>query len=144
MNTERLREELKRDEGFRGLVYDCGTGKPARGGDGCLTIGYGRNLQDVGLTEDEAAHLLMNDINRAIADAITVVPQLMTLTDGRANGILNMVFNLGLTRFRGFSNMIAAINDGDWDRAAEEALDSRWARQVGDRATRIARAFKEG
>jgi lysozyme len=143
MNTERLKEELKRDEGFRGLVYDCASGEPARG-VGALTIGYGRNLQDVGITEDEAAELLNHDVNRAIADLITVVPQLMTLTDGRANALLNMVYNLGLTRFRGFKKMIAAVNQGEWDRAAEEAIDSRWARQVGERAMRIARAFKEG
>ena len=51
---------------------------------------------------------------------------------------LNMLFNLGRSRFNGFRNMISAALEHDWERAADEALDSRWSRQVKGRATRLA------
>lgn len=136
MDMKRLVEDLKRDEGLRLKPYRCTAGK--------LTIGVGRNLDDVGVTEAEAEMLLAGDVGKATADLDRALPWWRNLSDARQRALANMCFNLGLTRLMGFRGMLAALESGDFDGAAEAALDSAWARQVGERATRIAAMFREG
>lgn len=134
-----LTDLIKKHEGFRSSPYRCSAGK--------ITIGWGRNLDDVGLTEQEAEILLQNDIKRAEDDLQTVfAPDFLfsVLTYNRYSVLVNMVFNLGITRFRGFKNMIKAVKEKDWDRAALEMLDSRWAKQVKTRAYELARMMEKG
>jgi lysozyme len=109
----RLREMLIRHEGLALKPYLCTAGR--------LTIGVGRNLDDVGISELEARLMLSNDIAR-----------------------VNMIFNLGISRFKGFKKMIAAIVVGNFERAAEEMLNSKWADQVGPRARELARMMRMG
>lgn len=130
MNVDRLIGTLKRHEGFRS--------KPYRDTADVLTIGYGRNLDAVGISEIEAHDLLTADVQVALQGARRTVPQFEQIGPVRQEALVNMVFNLGLPRFRGFKRMLAAIAVDDWDRAADEALDSKWARQVGARAREIA------
>lgn len=132
----RLKDELIRDEGLRLKPYQDTVGK--------LTIGVGRNLEDRGLNRAEALYLLDNDIASAQMDLGRVLPEFPTFSDARQRALLNMVFNLGRARFSGFRKMIAAIRAGHWDLAAREALDSRWAEQVGIRADRIAAMLRNG
>ena len=128
---------LKRHEGFRSKPYYCTAGK--------LTIGYGRNLDDVGITEVEAGFLLKVDALRATDDAGDIFPNILSYTENRQIAIINMLFNLGKTRFLGFSDMIKAIKRNDWISASIEALDSKWARKdVGMRAIEIANLLKKG
>jgi lysozyme len=128
---------LKRHEGFRGKPYYCTANK--------LTIGYGRNLDDVGITEVEAEFLLKVDTLRATDDAGDIFPDILSYTENRQIAIINMLFNLGKTRFLGFGNMIKAIKRNDWISASIEALDSKWARKdVGIRAIEIANLLKKG
>lgn len=127
--------DLKRDEGLRLKPYRDSVGK--------LTIGYGRNLDDMGITEDEAEALLDRDIERAAADLDRALPWWSALPEPRRRGLLNMAFNLGMPRLRGFKKMLAALQAGDGRRAAKEALDSKWARQVGARAERIAALYRQ-
>lgn len=136
MNIDLMKFELRRDEGVRLKPYRDTVGK--------LTLGVGRNLDDVGITSEEADYLLENDIGRAAADLDRNLPWWRGLSEARQRAILNMAFNLGLPRLLGFGNMIHALHSGEYDRAAAEALDSRWARQVGARAQRIAEMFREG
>lgn len=130
INIEKMKEELRRDERLKTKPYLDTVGK--------LTIGYGRNLDDVGITEAEADFLLMNDINGSISDLDMAFPIWKELSENRQMALLNMVFNLGLHKFMTFRKMHAAIREGDFDKASQEALDSLWARQVGSRAQRIA------
>ena len=58
-------------------------------------------------------------------------------------GLINMHMNIGMSRLSGFRNMLSALEDGDYETAASEALDSRWSQQVGNRAKRIADMFRE-
>ena len=126
------------------LIYDEGISlKPYRDSVGKLTIGVGRNLDDKGISDDEAMYLLDNDINEALRDARTFV-WFDDLTDARQRVVVNMIFNLGLTRFSNFKKTIHHIAAGEYDKAAVEMLDSRWARQVGSRAKRLAKMMKEG
>ena len=136
MDMTKLKAELIRDEGLRSKPYRCTAGK--------LTIGVGRNLDDVGLIAEEAKYLLKTDIDRAMDDLDRNVPWWRSMTDARRRALVNMCFNLGWPRLEGFKNMLAHLQAGDFARAAAEALDSRWARQVGERSERIAALIREG
>ena len=127
---------LKRHEGLGLKVYLC-TGKKQ-------TIGYGRNLDDVGITEVEAEYLLKFDTLRSIADVEDIFPAFHGFTENRQIALANMMFNLGKTRFRKFRKMIDAVNVGDWIMAAFEAKDSRWYGQVGARAIELVYLLEKG
>ena len=130
-----LVEQLKRHEGFRPHVYLCTAGKQ--------TVGYGRNLEDTGLSENEAELLLVNDIQCAKRNLIAKVPIMPQLSWVRQNVLINMAVNMGMTRLLGFKNMLDALWRGDFERAADEMLNSKWADQVGDRATELAQQMRD-
>ena len=132
---------IKRHEGYRQHPYQCTAG--------ANTIAYGRNLDAVGISEQEADILLNNDIVRAEKDLQTVFDPAFLYESGglsydRYSVLVNMIFNLGLTRFKGFKKMIQAVKDLDFDRAAREMLDSRWAKQVKQRAYELALMMEKG
>jgi len=135
-DLDALKRELHRDEGLRKHPYKDTVGK--------LTIGIGRNLDDIGLSEEESYFLCGNDIDAATDDLDRNAPWWRDMTDARQRGLVNMCFNLGWPRLSGFRNMLTALEAGDYDRAASEALDSRWAEQVGIRSERIAEMFRQG
>ena len=132
---EDLLADLKRDEGFRSKPYLDTVGK--------VTIGYGRNLDDVGISEREGRFLLGNDLDVALGELDRNVPWWRAMPDPAQRGLANMCFNLGFPRLNGFRNMLAALEDGRYQDAAVAALDSRWARQEGDRAKRIASLYRQ-
>jgi lysozyme len=129
-------EDLVRDEGIELKPYRCPVGR--------LTIGVGRNLDDVGITKREALFLLGQDIARTEEQFDRLLPWWRSLSEARQRALLNMGFNLGIKRLLGFHDMLGALEAGEWELAAASALDSQWARQVGARAGRIARLLKEG
>jgi lysozyme len=130
MMIDDLIADLRRDEGLRLKPYRCTAGR--------LTIGYGRNLDDAGITAEEAEFLLRNDVRRVSAELDRDMPWWRDLSPGRQRALANMAVNLGLPRLKEFRLMLSALRRGDYEEAARQALDSRWARQVGDRARRIA------
>lgn len=139
MDIEALTSDLIRDEKFVPHAY--------RDSRGYLTIGIGRMVDSRlggGITLDEAKILLAHDIARVTAELETRLPYWPELSDARQRALANMAFNLGIPRLMEFRRMFAALADGDYDAAAAEALDSRWARQVGGRADRIAAMIRTG
>jgi lysozyme len=126
---------LRQHEGLRLFPYRCTAGK--------LTIGYGRNLEDVGISDDEAQLMLSADIKSAYSD-VSVYSWWPDLSDRRKAVLIDMRFNLGGAGFRGFRHMLGAISAGDYDAAANEMLDSLWATQVGQRATTLAEMMRDG
>ena len=88
--------------------------------------------------------MLDNDINRTVVDLQAHLPVFATLNDVRQNAIINMAFNLGIGGLLEFHHMIAAMEAGDFDQASAEGLDSAWAKEVGDRATRLMEELKNG
>ena len=118
--------------------------KPYRDTRGKLTIGVGRNLDDVGITEDEALYLLKNDIKRVLDFLKERLPYWNGLTETRKMALVDMCFNLGPGGFLSFKKMLRALERGDYEQAAKEMLDSRWARQVGRRAEELAEMMREG
>ena len=128
--------QLKRDEGCRLKVYTCTAGKP--------TIGYGRNLEDKGISQHEANQMLARDIERVVADLDRRAAWWRKLDGVRAAVVINMGFQLGVTGFLRFRKTIAALRAGDFERASEEMLDSRWATQTPNRAKRLSEQIRTG
>ena len=134
-----LIEALKRDEG---AVIKDGRHRVYQDSLGFQTVGYGRLLSR-GFSQDEADHLLTNDIQEA-RTAAEKYPWYSTLDHVRQDVVTAMIFNLGPTSFAGFHNLIAALSKGDWVTASNEAMDSKWAKQVGSRASRYAASLLTG
>ena len=136
MDKTKLIEELKRDEGVELRPYKCSAG--------FLTLGVGRNIQERGITMDESDYLLANDIKICEEEASKVFKWFSSLTDDRQRAIINMVFNLGLTKLLHFKKFLAAMEAEDWEEAGKQMLDSKWARQVGNRSDRLEQMIVNG
>ena len=121
-----IERQLIEHEGLEQKVYRCTAGK--------LTIGVGRNLEDKGITEEEALFLLRNDIAECEDDLRSIFTKFDALDESRKRVLIDMRFNLGPSGFRMFKKMITAVKDKDLSRAAKEMKDSNWFRQVGKRA----------
>jgi lysozyme len=136
MNLDLMKQQLERHEGRRNKPYQCTSGK--------ITIGVGRNLDDIGLTEGEIDVLLEHDIARCMSELDTKVPWWRNMSDARQRALLDMCFNLGISRLLLFKKAIAAMQVGDYNRAADEMLDSTWAKQVGRRAVNLSSMMRSG
>ena len=133
---ETLLATLRADEEFRSRPYRCSAGK--------LTIGYGRNLEDTGITQDEAEFLLRGNVAHALRVAMGYA-WFRRLSSTRQRVIVEMVFQLGPAGFHTFRNMRRALSDEDYQRAAEEMLDSKWAKlDTPQRAQRAADRMRRG
>lgn len=135
MNIPVLVSMLKRHEGERLKPYTDTVGK--------LTIGVGRDLTDVGISEDESETLLVNDIGAVLADLETF-EWWRGLSESRQLALADMRFNLGEDGFRQFRHMIHALAVGDWAAAANEMRNSQWKKQVGARADEDAQLVEQG
>lgn len=135
---DKLIETLKIHEGVRNHVYKCSMGYE--------TIGVGRNISDsgIGLSEEEIDYLLLNDIKRIIEELDSAFDWFTSLDKVRQEAMINLCFNLGLTRLRGFVNALEAMSQANYKQASLEFLDSRWARQVGHRAREVAYMIETG
>ena len=140
--------KLRDFEGLRLKAYDDSTGQTLIQGDkliGKLTVGYGRNLTDRGISHDEAEMMLANDLNIATAEARSAFDWFDRLDPVRQDFIVMMIFNIGVPRLKGFKKMLAAIEAQDWGQAGAELVDSTWAKQVGNnRADAMRRAIETG
>ena len=133
-----LIEMLKRHEGVRSTVYVCSAGYE--------TIGVGRNISSsgIGLSDDEVNYLLENDIERVIKELSTEYRWFNSLDDVRKDAMIDISFNLGATRLRGFKRALAAMEVADYKLAAKEFLDSKWSRDVKGRSHELASMIETG
>ena len=67
-----------------------------------------------------------------------------TLSTNRQNVLVNMAFNLGIYGLLRFKKMLLAVEKQDWDEAANQMLDSRWSKQVGNRSKELADIMRQG
>lgn len=130
-----LLDLVKRHEGLRLKPYLCTADK--------LSIGFGRNLDDMGISEDEATYLLQTDIDRCYSE-LSVFTWFHELDQIRQEALISMLFNLGLPRFLTFKKMIARLKEKRYSEAANEMIRSRWALQVGERANELAYMVERG
>ena len=140
MNEDRLTTSLRKHEGFRSTVYTCTAGK--------FTIGIGRcidiSVSGSGITQAEAEYLLRQDINRFTAMTHGLIVTFDSIDDVRQETLVELCFNMGPANLGKFTRMLAAIDVKDWDTAAAELLDSRYAAQVGQRAITLANQLRIG
>lgn len=130
----KLAEMLRRHEGCVLRPYQDTTGN--------TTIGMGRNLTAKGISQDEADLMLRNDILAARAEAAKY-PFFASLNEPRQDVIISMVFNMG-SKINLFRGTLACLSNADYQGAAREMLDSRWANQVGNRAKELANIMISG
>ena len=135
-DIKELEDQLIDHEGLELKPYRCTAEK--------LTIGVGRNIEDRGISEDEARYLLKNDIKIVEDELLAQKPEVAGLDSVRQRVLVDMGFNLGIPTLMKFQKMWAAIEAEDFRLAADEAMDSRWAKQVGRRAERLCQAMATG
>lgn len=129
-----MEDLLKQQEGLRLQKYFCTAG--------ILTIGYGHNLEK-GITKDTAEFIFKEDL-KEVATSLTPYTWFQKLNEVRRGVIINMVFNLGLSRFLLFKRFIEALEEENFDLASKEMLNSKWASQVGFRSTHLSEIMKHG
>tara|TARA_R110002167_G_scaffold81439_6_gene223097 strand:+ start:4131 stop:4562 length:432 start_codon:yes stop_codon:yes gene_type:complete len=134
--ADKLRQQIRMHEGVEYKVYEDT--------EGIKTVGVGRNLEDRGLSDDEIDYLLSNDIDICVKELEQTFDWYDDLDDIRKRVLIDMMFNLGMPRLKGFVNMLKAIEAGAWKNAAVEMLDSKWAEQVGNRASRLSEMMESG
>ena len=117
--------------------------RPYRDTKGVLTIGVGRNLEAKGISREEALSLLQNDI-REVTGHLQQYEWYSKLDPIRQKVIIDMCFNLGLNGLLRFRNMIAAIEAGDYQAAADHMVSSAWYKQVGSRSRRLEGMMRTG
>jgi lysozyme len=151
MNRDRLAEILAHDEAKRDKPYDDATGREVRKGSvviGKVSIGIGRNLTDKGLSDDEIAYLLGNDISEVERQLDRALPWWRFMSENRQLVLASMCFNMGLgdsTRgLLSFRNTLSAMEAGDYKRAADGIRNSAYAKQVKGRAERLADMMEHG
>lgn len=136
MEMTELEREIADDEGFRAKPYRCTSGK--------LTIGHGTNIED-GISRDEALLLMRHRLGKVVAALESRLPFWSKLTDERRRVLANMGYQLGVSGLMGFRRMLAALERGDYDGAAREMLDSKWAKlDTPERAKRLAERMRRG
>jgi len=123
---EKLKKHIKEYEGFSSLPYDCTAG--------FLTIGFGRNLEQRGITKEEAEILLANDIKIAENEISRIIKDWQALPEQAKIVLIDLTYNLGLKKLLTFEKMLDAVDRRDWESAHSELLDSKYARQVKRRA----------
>ena len=128
-------ELLIKHEGMRHYAY--------KDTEGHLTIGVGRNLDAIGISEEEALLMLSSDYDRCVV-AASKYSWYSKLDNKRKQVIISMIFNLGASAFRDFKRMIGALEKLDFDKASQEMLSSSWSAQVKKRAVELSRMMKEG
>ena len=136
MNKVKLAEQLKKHEGLRLKPYTDTVGK--------LTLGIGRNLEDKGITEQEALFMLNNDVDYFYGKLCQSIGWMKKLDDARQNVLVNMAFNLGIAGLMTFKKMLLACEHGNFKIVATEMLNSKWAEQVGYRANELAEQMRTG
>lgn len=134
---DKLRKDLTDDEGERLKLYRCTGGK--------LTIGRGHNIEDRGISPAVMEMMYEEDVAVAERDALALFPGLYSYSDRRKAALINMSFQLGFERLKGFKKMRAAVDRGDWGAAVAEANDSLWAKQTQkSRVDRVIADLREG
>ena len=139
MNIDKLREELKIDEGCKYEIYLDHLGLPTFGIGHLVLDSDMEHGQEVGtpVSEDRVNECFAKDVETVLSESLQLYPNFEVLPEEAQLIIANMMFNMGRPRLSKFKGMKAAIDAGDYHRAAVEMVDSRWYQQVTNRADRL-------
>lgn len=130
-----IKDWIKHHEGLKLNLYKDTVNK--------WTVGYGRNIEDNGISQAEADFMFDNDLARCKRE-LAPFPWYVNQPQNIQDALLNMNFNMGIARLLGFKRMIMALTAKDYTKAAIEALNSKWAEQVGQRAKDVALMMRQG
>lgn len=136
MNFDLIYQELERDEGRKERMY--------LDSKGIATIGIGHNLRDKAISQRAIRVIFDDDLNDVLEDLDRSLSWWRNLSESRQRVIVNMCFNLGISRLLGFKQMLTAAKDGQYQTAAFEMKDSQWYLEVGARADRLIKMMEDG
>jgi lysozyme len=144
MNLETLRKQLEIDEGVKYDVYNDHLGYPTFGIGHLVTDDDPESGQDVGtsVSEERVREAFEQDVLSVIKDCNKLYDDFDELPEEAQQIIANMMFNLGRTRLSKFRGMKRGVDAKDWNAAADEMVDSRWYRQVTNRADRLVQRMR--
>ena len=144
MNIEQLRKELEVDEGVKYEIYNDHLGYP--------TFGIGHLVRDTDpeagaalgtpISEDRVIEAFNEDVETVLGDCSILYDDFDELPEEAQLIIANMMFNLGRPRLSKFKGMKAGVDSRDWNKAADEMIDSAWYRQVPNRAGRLVKRMR--
>lgn len=132
----KIEQQLANHEGKERKLYKCTAGK--------WSIGIGRNLEDNGLSDDEIDYLFQNDLKRVIKELDTSVAWWRTKRENVRNVLIDMCFNLGITRLLGFKRFLEAMKEDQYEKAIDEMKDSLWYKQVPNRVESLISILRNG
>lgn len=148
---DKLTDQLKRHEGYRKRMYLCAAGKE--------TIGFGYNLKanplhlssleisnayKNGMNEVEAERILKLMISKCVDQLEEAIPFINKLDTVRQDILINMCFNMGLVGLLKFKKALLLVKAGDYQKASIEMLNSKWSKDVGNRALELSTQMKSG
>ena len=139
MNIEKLREQLEIDEGCVYKIYNDHLGYPTFGIGHLVIESDPENGQEIGtpVSESRVIEAFEQDVQTVLSDCAILYPDFDELPEEAQQIIANMMFNMGRPRLSKFKGMKAGVDSRDWDRAADEMVDSSWYNQVTNRADRL-------
>jgi lysozyme len=137
MNVSDLINDIKRDEGYRASAYRDTVGR--------LTIGYGFLIEAPGgLLPGEGDYMLANRLSPVVTQLPEQFSWFANMSDARKRALANMAYQMGISGLLEFKDMLHAFANGNYNEAADHALDSLWAKQTPARAQRIAAMIRQG
>ena len=139
MNIEQLRKELEVDEGVKYEIYNDHLGYPTFGIGHLVRDTDPEHGQEIGtpVSEDRVIEAFNKDVESVLNDCTILYGNFSKLPEEAQLIIANMMFNLGRPRLSKFKGMKAGVDSRDWNKAADEMVDSAWYRQVPNRAERL-------
>ena len=144
MDVQKLREQFEIDEGCVYEIYNDHLGYPTFGIGHLVTESDEEHGWETGtaVSADRVESVFSDDVEKVCADCVILFPDFDDLPEEAQRVIANMMFNMGLTRMYKFKGMKAGVDSKDWNKAADEMIDSRWYRQVTNRAERLVKRMR--
>jgi lysozyme len=133
---DNLIDQIRRDEGYTRL--------PMRDTRGNLFIGYGFDLETVGLNPTECFLVLTHRLSELKTELVKTLPWVGAIDAVRQDAITNMAYNLGIDDLRKFNTFLALAEAGNWEGAANDLSQTAWAQEVGSRAHRLQVQLRTG
>lgn len=139
MNLDQLRMELEYDEGCKYEIYLDHLGLPTFGIGHLVTEDDPEHGQEVGtaVSEERVIEVFEKDVQVTIDECKKLYEDWFDLPEEAQLIIANMMFNMGRPRLSQFKGMKRGVDARDWNAAADEMVDSKWYRQVTNRADRL-------
>ena len=139
MDLEKLRKQLEIDEGVKYEIYNDHLGYPTFGIGHLVIPSDIEYREDVGtrVSEERVRECFDKDVQSVLRDCSLLYKDFDELPEEAKQIIANMMFNMGYTRLSKFKGMKRGVDARDWNKAADEMVDSRWYKQVTNRANRL-------